>query len=82
MILTINNVARTELKSIIKPNSSEIIELDLSKEIKDGGYYIEFKHNGKLKNKSFGYFTNGSPTENMIRLNIREDTIITHYPNL
>ena len=46
----------------------------------DGEYILKYpKSEFEVKIKQFGYFTNGSPLEDLIGIDIKEDTIIIKY---
>ena len=48
----------------------------------DGEYYLSYvTENGEYNFKQFGYFTNGSQFEHLIKIDIQKDTIIFEYVN-
>lgn len=44
----------------------------------DGDYLLSFRINNKVQKRRFGYFTNGSPLEQLTKIEIRKDTVIVN----
>ena len=70
----------------IKLNVSETksLQIDMDSDYGDGEYYLRYvTENGEYNFKEFGYFTNGSQFEHLIKVDIQKDTIIfesiNHY---
>ena len=74
---------------VIEPNTdkaNKYISIDPSITIKyitdmtdivksDGTYSLTYKMNNKIRNKIFGYYSNGNPLESLTTINIKTDTV-------
>jgi hypothetical protein len=62
----------------INKNEKVILFLDFKKNNpkSDGNFLIKYKLNNKHRNKMFGYFSNGIPSNKNVKVQIYEDTII------
>lgn len=51
-------------------------KLSLDDQRSDGAYVISYRLAGRPKRQVFGYYSNGSPLESEIKLEIRQDTVV------
>lgn len=71
-----NNVNLNKIDS----NEKVILFLDFNKNNpkSDGNFQIKYKQYNKHRNKMFGYFSNGIPSNKNVKVEIYKDTIIIH----
>lgn len=62
----------------LKPGESKKYYMDMTDLPKtDGDYLLSYRLMGrKVQQKSFGYYTNGYPLEEVTKINIKSDTVI------
>lgn len=77
--MTDDSLAVLKFKNIDKGNMrKEFLNMNDVKQ-KDGHYIIEFSLQNKLIIKEFGYYTNGYPLDDMIILDVYNDSIKANY---
>jgi hypothetical protein len=60
----------------VDPNTTVNYSCDMNGGTKvDGEYQLTYKIDSKIKINHFGYYTNGDPTEKLIKVNIEADTV-------
>lgn len=61
----------------INPDATVKYEVDMTEILKtDGSYRLTYIQNGKTLIKNFGYYTNGYPIEDLIKIKVLNDTIL------
>jgi hypothetical protein len=75
--LKISTGTKTIIYISLNPNETKEYKCDLSQMAKvDGDYELSYKINSVKRIKRFGYFTNGSPTGKLVKINIQNDTVL------
>ena len=74
------NVDVAGMIPILRPGETNELETDMTNIPRvDGAYTIRYLIDGEKKRHQFGYYTNGTPLEKSIKINIEQDTLLIEF---
>lgn len=78
--LTVSNGFNESDKITLKPNGKATVFLDFkaNNTHSDGNFFIKYYSNKKQILKSFGYYSNGIPSTNKMKIEIAKDTLLVY----
>jgi len=80
--ITFTTSERFDIKLFDKIESNQSVEgfLSMKNNNQDGSYYIEFKNsNDSIVSEDLGYYSNGTPSNEWVKITIMNDTIIKKF---